>query len=162
GARSAGCGRFCFQEEEQFCGGFVEYQRGPAASILHQLMKHTPARGTKVTFIVALTLGLIAQARASDLEEDQVISFTPAVVYEAPVIYQAPVLYQMPVVYLAPVYYLAAAEACCCPQPDCFAPSTVFYIGGRGGSYSYSSCGEAGSTVILFGRAQACAQGYRF
>jgi hypothetical protein len=83
------------------------------------------------------------------------------VVYDAPATYYASVVYQAPVIYNAPVYYLAAtatAAASYVAQEQCQRAepvSTVYVIGGNGGSYSYSNYGESsgtGSTVIQFGQ----------
>ena len=90
------------------------------------------------------------------------IYFVPSVVYEQPVVYEAPVDYQMPVVYMAPVTYMAPPPAGCPCQPPCPAPSTVVFIGGGGGPYGYSTCGNSCSTVIHFGCGQAASQGYQF
>ena len=110
-------------------------------------------------FLAVTAATVCAQEDAGDYLPEEI----PAVVYEAPVIYQAPVLYQAPVVYYAPVYYLMPLTV---PQEyaagPCPAPSTVFYIGGRGSSYSYAHCGTTGSTLMHLGRQQACASGYQF
>jgi hypothetical protein len=89
---------------------------------------------------------------------------TPGVIYEAPVFYQAPVIYQAPVAYYAPVFYLSGASPTpgFCPPVPCPAPSTVTYIGGRGGTVVQANCGSSGSTVFHFGGQQACAYGYQF
>jgi hypothetical protein len=83
------------------------------------------------------------------------------VVYDAPATYYASVVYQAPVIYNAPVYYIAATAAMAvsyATQPQCEHAepvSTVYVIGGNGGSYSYSNSGGspcATSTVIQFGQ----------
>jgi hypothetical protein len=108
-------------------------------------------------------LAIIATTALAQEESEYLPEPPPAVVYEAPVIYHAPVLYQAPVIYYAPVYYITALAV---PEeispPPCPAPSTVFNIGGRGGSYAYANCGLNGSTVMHFGGAQGCAYGYQF
>ena len=80
------------------------------------------------------------------------------VVYDQPVAYYASVVYQAPVVYNAPVYYIAAGTAAaaaytsqCQSEPEAPA-STVVVVGGRGGTYSYTSqpASCAPSVVIQF------------
>lgn len=69
------------------------------------------------------------------------------VVYDEPVAYNAPVQYYAPVVYNAPVFYNTGpvvVQPAVCQPVDC--------------------ADNSGSTVqvIVFGRAQACQQGYQF
>lgn len=82
------------------------------------------------------------------------------VVYDQPVAYYASVVYQAPVVYNAPVYYIAAGTAAAVAyasqnQREPEAPaSTVVVVGGRDGTYSYTSQPETceASVVIQFGQ----------
>jgi hypothetical protein len=87
--------------------------------------------------------------------------------YTTPVVYSMPVVYQSPVIYYGPVFYLASAAAAACYTgcgSFCPAPSTVIHIGGSGGSYIYSNCGDDpyGSTVVYFGRGPVSVRSHRY
>jgi hypothetical protein len=124
---------------------------------------------TKITALLAslLAFGLVAAVAPAQDDTSTTDNTTyeseeaSTVVYDQPVAYYASVVYQAPVIYNAPVYYIAATAALAvsyATQPQCERAepvSTVYVIGGNGGSYSYSNSGEsscATSTVIQFGQ----------
>ena len=83
-----------------------------------------------------------------------------SVTYDQPVAYYASVVYQAPVIYNAPVYYVASGTAAAiaytsqCQRAAETPASTVVVVGGRGGTYSYTSQPPSceASVVIQFGQ----------
>lgn len=83
-------------------------------------------------------------------------TITPAE-YQTPVVYQQPVVYNGPVIYNGPVYYMNGAlpqyvNAWCEPGEAPYARSSVFVMGGSGGSYGYANYGQCNPNVVIFGR----------
>ena len=90
---------------------------------------------------LAASLGVCHAQYECGLDDCQVA----ALAYTTPVVYEMPVVYEAPVAYYAPVYYIASAAAAAAftgYDLYCSTPSTVIYITGGRGTFTYSNCGN--------------------
>ncbi len=76
--------------------------------------------------------------------------------YQTRVVYQQAIVYNAPVIYNGPVYYLNGSAsqyglAACEPGGAAHAVSSVFVMGGGGGSYGYANSGHCNPNVVIFG-----------